>query len=85
MSKKILFGFAASLVAGVVVSVPAFASDIVYPGGGTLAQVVDGVKSASQSTGAAASQVLESVSGLAAHTERLRAECGRFLEKVRAA
>jgi len=42
MSKKILFGFAASLVAGVVVSVPAFASDIVYPGGGTLAQVVDG-------------------------------------------
>ena len=34
--------FALAVVAALLISAPAFASDIVYPGGGTLAQIVDG-------------------------------------------
>lgn len=40
MSKKL--SFAASVAAALVLSLPAYASDQIYPGGGTLAQVVDG-------------------------------------------
>jgi hypothetical protein len=40
MSQKLAFALCA--VAAVLISVPARASDIVYPGGGTLAQIMDG-------------------------------------------